>query len=106
MSNSIEPGNYKYVDVPFSIKTCEFFNNAGSESVKIRIEIEKKSFILIVDDTGALYGNNPEFCAILDGYDGAPIDNETPSQDPIAFGKTQAEAVSNLIEQLYDRGKI
>lgn len=38
------------------------------------------------------------FVAVWDGYDGAPIDYETPSRDPLGLGYTENEAIDNLIE--------
>ena len=40
-----------------------------------------------------------KYTAIFDGYDGAPIDHETPSDDPIGYGDTPQEAMINLLEQ-------
>lgn len=40
-----------------------------------------------------------KFTAIFDGYDGAPIDNETPSRDPIGYGDTEYEAMYDLLEK-------
>ena len=44
------------------------------------------------------------YSAIFDGYDGAPIDNETPSDDPRGSGNTKMEAIYNLIECALDKG--
>ena len=40
-----------------------------------------------------------KFTATFDGYDGAPIDHETPSRDPIGYGDTEYEAMYDLLEQ-------
>ena len=40
-----------------------------------------------------------KYYAVFDGYDGAPIDHETPSQDKIGRGDTEMEAMYNLLEQ-------
>jgi hypothetical protein len=40
-----------------------------------------------------------KFTAVLDGYDGAPIDHETPSKDPIGYGDTEYEAMYDLLEK-------
>ncbi len=37
--------------------------------------------------------------ATWDGYDGAPIDHETPSRDPIGEGNTEQEAINDLLEK-------
>ena len=39
------------------------------------------------------------FHAIFEGYDGAPIDHETPSSCKIGYGDTEMEAIYDLIEQ-------
>ena len=40
-----------------------------------------------------------KFHAVFDGYDGAPIDHETPSQDKIGYGDTEMEALHDLLER-------
>jgi len=40
-----------------------------------------------------------KYTAVFDGYDGAPIDHETPSNDPIGHGDTPQEAMIDLLEQ-------
>ena len=40
--------------------------------------------------------------AVWDGYDGAPIDNETPSSDPVGCGYTEQEAIDDLLENTND----
>lgn len=47
--------------------------------------------------------SNKDYYAVFDSYDGAPIDYETPSQDKIGEGKTEIEAMYNLLEQEYER---
>ena len=45
------------------------------------------------------------FCpwvAVFDGYDGAPIDYETPSRDPIGEGCSEQEAIDDLLEKSDD----
>jgi len=37
--------------------------------------------------------------ATWDGYDGALIDFDTPSRDPIGSGNTEQEALDDLLEQ-------
>jgi hypothetical protein len=44
------------------------------------------------------YYNCQPWVATWDGYDGAPIDNETPSDDPIGYGFTEQEALDDLLE--------
>ena len=39
-----------------------------------------------------------KYVATYDGYDGAPIDNETPSEDPIGVGDNEAEAIQDLFD--------
>ena len=38
--------------------------------------------------------------AVFDGYDGAPIDYDTPSRDPIGEGYTEQEAIDDLLEKI------
>lgn len=40
-----------------------------------------------------------KYMATFDSYDGAPIDNETSSQDKIGYGDTEYEAMFDLLEQ-------
>jgi len=44
----------------------------------------------------------PPWIAIWDGYDGAPIDHETPSSCPIGLGDSEQEALDDLLEQSDD----
>jgi hypothetical protein len=46
----------------------------------------------------AFWGLDP-WVATWDGYDGAPIDYETPSRDPIGYGVTEQGALDDLLEQ-------
>lgn len=41
--------------------------------------------------------------AVLDDYDGADIDAETRSPDPVGRGATETEAVKDLLEQIEER---
>lgn len=41
----------------------------------------------------------PAWTATFDDYDGAPIDHETPSDDPIGEGHTEQEAIKDLLEK-------
>lgn len=50
------------------------------------------------DADRAYWGCEP-WVAVWDGYDGAPIDNETPSRDPIGFGSTEQESLDDLLEK-------
>jgi hypothetical protein len=45
----------------------------------------------------AFWGCMP-WVATWDGYDGAPIDHDTPSRDPIGEGRTEQEALDDLID--------
>ena len=40
-----------------------------------------------------------KYHAVFEGYDGAPIDFETPSPDKVGYGDTELEAMFNLLEQ-------
>lgn len=40
-----------------------------------------------------------KYCAVFEGYDGAPIDHETPSGCKIGYGDTEMEAMYDLLEQ-------
>ena len=40
-----------------------------------------------------------KFHAVFDAYDGAPIDDETPSRDKVGNGETEIEAMYDLLEQ-------
>ncbi len=40
-----------------------------------------------------------KYHATFEGYDGAPIDHETGSQDKIGHGDTEYEAMYDLLEQ-------
>jgi hypothetical protein len=53
---------------------------------------------IIVSQRNSVY-EEYEFMAVFDGYDGAPIDHETPSQDKIGWGDTEIEAIYNLLEK-------
>jgi len=48
-------------------------------------------------DNSRKYWNCDRWIAIFDNYDGIPIDHETPSADPIGFGRTEQEAIDNLL---------
>lgn len=50
------------------------------------------------DHDRAFWGCEP-WIAVWDGYDGAPIDNETSSGCPIGLGATEQEALEDLIDQ-------
>jgi hypothetical protein len=43
-----------------------------------------------------IYG---KYMAVFEGYDGAPIDHETPSDDKIGYGDTELEAMFDLLEK-------
>lgn len=46
----------------------------------------------------AFWGCEP-WVAIWDGYDGAPIDYDAPSRDPIGEGSSFQEALDDLVEK-------
>ena len=48
-------------------------------------------------------GPGHDWSAIEDEYDGAPIDNETASRDPVGYGNTEAEAIAALQQEIEDR---
>ena len=50
------------------------------------------------DQDRAFLGCEP-WVATWDGYDGAPIDYETPSRDPIGEGSSAQEALDDLLEK-------
>jgi hypothetical protein len=50
------------------------------------------------DHDRAFWGCEP-WVATWDGYDGSPIDYDTPSRDPIGQGRTEQEALDDLMEQ-------
>jgi hypothetical protein len=50
------------------------------------------------DQDREFWGCQP-WVATWDGYDGAPIDYETPSGDPIGEGSTEHEALEDLVEK-------
>jgi|GEM_PF-1681841 len=50
------------------------------------------------DEQRAFWGASP-WVAVWDGYDGAPIDYDTPSRDPIGEGDTEQEAIDDLLEK-------
>jgi len=50
------------------------------------------------DQDRAFWGCQP-WVATWDGYDGAPIDHETPSRDPIGEGCSEQEALDDLVEK-------
>jgi len=50
-------------------------------------------------DHDRAYWNLEPWVATWDGYDGAPIDFETPSRDPIGLGCTEQEALDDLLEK-------
>jgi len=62
------------------------------------------TYIIHVEDADD-YSCHARYHAFFDGYDGAPIDNETPSDDPLGTGNTKMEAIYNLIECALDKGK-
>lgn len=41
--------------------------------------------------------------AVLDDYDGADIDAETGSPDPVGLGLTEADAIKDLLERIEER---
>lgn len=43
---------------------------------------------------------NFDWSAVTDDYDGADIDENTSSRDPIGWGATEAEAIADLKQQL------
>lgn len=53
------------------------------------------------DQDRAFWGATP-WVATWDGYDGAPIDHETPSRDPIGEGYSAEEALEDLVEKSDD----
>lgn len=53
---------------------------------------------VVYDCDREFWGCQP-WVATWDGYDGAPIDYETPSRDPIGSGFTEQEAIDDLLEQ-------
>lgn len=53
------------------------------------------------DQDRAFWGCEP-WVATWDGYDGAPIDHETPSADPIGEGSSAQEALDDLLEKSDD----
>ncbi len=53
------------------------------------------------DEDRAFWGIDP-WVATWDGYDGTPIDYETPSSDPIGVGSTEQEAMEDLLERTED----
>jgi hypothetical protein len=46
-----------------------------------------------------------DYYATFDGYDGAPIDNDTPGDDPIGSGATEQEAIAELFLDEWVRSK-
>jgi len=44
------------------------------------------------------YSIDGGWIAVFDNYDGTPIDNETPSDDPIGIGSTEKEAIDDLMD--------
>jgi len=48
------------------------------------------------DNDIAFWGGSP-WVATFDGYDGAPIDYDTPSNSPIGYGMGEDEAIENLL---------
>jgi len=57
-----------------------------------------KQYIINVYPRTNIYEHH-EFIATFDGYDGAPIDHETPSDDVIGGGETEMAAILDLVEQ-------
>jgi len=58
---------------------------------------DKKAYVYYNQDRG--YWGLPPWNATWDGYDGAPIDNETPSDDPVGEGYSAQEALDNLVSK-------
>ncbi len=50
------------------------------------------------------YPYDMDYYATFDGYDGAPIDNETTSDHPIGSGATEQEAIDDLLQQALTKG--
>ena len=50
------------------------------------------------------YNSRITYCATFDGYDGAPIDFETPGNDPVGLGETKYEAILDLLQNALDKG--
>ena len=63
-----------------------------------RLNFFPKKIVSFYDKDRAFWNCEP-WVAHFECYDGAPIDNETPSDDPIGFGCTQQEAIDDLLEQ-------
>lgn len=40
-----------------------------------------------------------EWQAVHEGYDPTPIDYDTPARNPMGYGKTEYEAIIDLLEQ-------
>jgi hypothetical protein len=55
--------------------------------------------VFVTYDTDRKFWGCEPYVAMWDGYDGAPIDYETPSQDPIGIGHTEQEAIDDLLEK-------
>lgn len=43
--------------------------------------------------------NRYKYYATFEDYDGAPIDENTSSKDPVGWGDTEVEAMIDLLEQ-------
>lgn len=50
------------------------------------------------DHERSFWGLEP-WIAYWDGYDGVPIDHETPSKCPLGFGYTEEEAIEDLLDK-------
>jgi hypothetical protein len=57
----------------------------------------KPKIIINYDKDRAFWGCEP-YIAVYEGYDGAPIDYDTPSQCPIGLGFSEEEAIDDLLE--------
>jgi len=62
-----------------------------------RISMCKEKIVTFYECDRAFWNCEP-WVAHFSSYDGAQIDNETPSDDPIGFGCTEQEAIDNLLE--------
>lgn len=55
-------------------------------------------YTLNVHKTDSIYDEH-RYCATFSDYDGAPIDEDTPSPDKIGYGETEYEAMFDLLEK-------
>jgi hypothetical protein len=60
------------------------------------METEMTTYHTSLQPAGAGY----EWIAVTDDYDGADIDANTPSRDPIGHGETELAALTDLISQI------